>query len=125
MRRFTHPMPRRSTDPAWSCRITLAEAGDKFVGRMIDRARKTPVTSSPPASLHLSLSFYLGMLAPTLGVAGSALSVAGWIRREDHRMAVSAMVVGFLTVAWLYILAALTLALVIAVLSVLLGAFDG
>jgi hypothetical protein len=68
---------------------------------------------------------YLSVAATSLGLIGSLSGTAGWIRREDSRMAVSAITVGALAVAWVYIMAALVIALVIVILLMLDGALGG
>jgi hypothetical protein len=67
----------------------------------------------------------LSVAATSLGLVGSLSGTAGWIRREDPRMAASAITVGALAVAWVYIVAALVIALVIFFLLLLGGALGG
>ncbi len=100
------PAPHKLSD-------TLAEAGDKLVGRLIDRVRgrKPDAPVIPPAERPWLL--YLTITATSLGLIGSLAGTVGWIRREDHRLAGSAIAVGALAVAWMYIVAALVIALVL------------
>ena len=48
-----------------------------------------------------------------------------WIRRENHRLATSAIIAGSLAVAWVYIVAALVIALAIVFLLVFFGTVGG
>jgi hypothetical protein len=104
----------------------IAEAGEKFVDRMIDKVRRrkaaakaipipAAIPQPPPWPLYLSLA------ATSLGLIGSLSGTAGWIRREDHRMAGAAIVIGSLAVAWTYIVTALIIALVIFFLLLFCG----
>ncbi len=115
------PVPRRKLSE------TLAGAGAKFVDRMVARARgkaaaprdEPPPRPQPPERLWL---LYLSIAATSLGFVGSLSGTAGWIRREDSRLAGSAIAVGALAVAWIYIVAALVIALVIFFLILLASA---
>ncbi len=112
------PAPHKLSD-------TLAEAGDKLVGRLIDRVRgrKPDAPLIPPAERPWLL--YLSVAATSLGLIGSLAGTVGWICREDHRLAGSAIAVGALAVAWTYIVAALVIALVLCFLLLLSGYFGG
>ncbi len=117
------PPPQKLSD-------TLAEAGDKFVGRMIDRVRgkkaATPAPPPPPPQPQpLPWAWYLSLAATSLGLIGAASGTIAWVRREDHRLAASAITAGALAVAWVYILAALVIALVIVFLLFLLAPSGG
>ena len=122
------PSPHRAPRPKLS--HALAEAGEKFVDRMLEKARGgaavVKVELPPPARPPVwPWALYLSVAATSLGLIGSLSGTAGWIRREDSRMAVSAITVGALAVAWVYIMAALVIALVIVILLVLDGALGG
>lgn len=115
------PPPQKLSD-------TLAEAGEKFVGRMIDRVRGKKTASPaelPPQPQPIPWTRYFALTATALGLLGAVLGTASWIRREDHRLAASAILAGALAVAWIYIVAALVIALVIVFLLLLLGALNG
>jgi hypothetical protein len=112
------PPPQKFSD-------TLTEAGEKFVGRMIDRVRgkkAEPLAApAPPQPRPIPWPWYLSITATSLGLIGAVLGTASWIRREDHRLAASAIVASALAVAWIYIVVALVIALVIVFLLPLLG----
>ena len=101
---------------------TLADAGDKFVGKTIDRIRgrkpppvpaaPTPVPTPVPPKV-LGWDWYLETAGPALGLVASLAGLAGWLRREDLRIAGSALTVGVLAVTWVHIVTALVIALVI------------
>lgn len=99
----------------------LADAGAKFVDRMIEKARgraavpraaPAPKPQRPEQLWLLTLS----VAATSLGLVGSLSGTVGWIRREDSRLAGSAIAIGALAVAWVYLMAALVTALVIVFL---------
>ena len=118
--RSPEPPPRKLSE-------IIAEAGDKFVGRIIVRAKgkKTEPGIVQPASMpRTPWTWYLTIAATTLGFVGAVSGTVGWIRREDHRLAACAIGAGSLAVAWAYILAALTIALVIVFLILLLRYID-
>ncbi len=115
------PPPQKLSD-------TLVEAGDKFVGRLLDRARgkqAQPAAEPPPVPSATPWDWYLSVAATSLGLVGALSGTVGWVRREDHRLAASAIVTGSLAVAWAYIVAALVIALVIVFLLLLFGALGG
>jgi hypothetical protein len=115
------PPPQKLSDK-------LAEVGDKFVGRMIDRvrgAKPAPVAAQPAPPPRTPWPWYLSVAAASLGFVAAVSGTAGWVRREDHRLAASAITAGFLAVAWVYIVMALVIALVIVFLLILLGALGG
>jgi hypothetical protein len=122
------PPPHRAPRPKLS--HALAKAGEKFVDRMLEKARggAAVVNAEPPPPARPPVwpwALYLSVAATSLGLIGSLSGTAGWIRREDSRMAVSAITVGALAVAWVYIMAALVIALVIVILLMLDGALGG
>jgi hypothetical protein len=95
--------------------------------RMLDRARgkaAAPKAKPPPKpqSRERLWLLYLSVAATSLGLVGSLSGTVGWIRREDSRLAGSAIAVGALAVAWIYIVAALVTALVIVFLFLLASA---
>ncbi len=103
----------------------LAEAGDKWVGKMIDRARgrkaEPPKEPLPPAVRPTPWLLYFSIAATSLGLIGALAGTASWIRREDHRLAASAILVGTLAVAWVYVMAGITIATVIILLLLIFG----
>jgi hypothetical protein len=113
----------RPKEPPQKLSDALADAGDKFVGRMIDRVRgkKHEAAVRPPRPEPTPWLWYFSIVATGLGFAGSLSGTVSWIRREDHRLAASAIVAGALAVAWVYIIAALVIAFVIFFLLILLG----
>jgi hypothetical protein len=68
---------------------------------------------------------YLSIAAASLGLTGSLSGTVGWIRREDLRLTVSAMAVGALAVAWIYIVLGIVIGAAIAILLILLSALHG
>jgi hypothetical protein len=106
----------------------LAEAGDKFVGRLLDRVRgkqaEKVVDALPPAP-PAPWGWYLSVAATALGLVGAVAGTGAWIRRENHRLAASAIITGSLAVAWVYIVAALVLALAIMFLVMMFGTLGG
>ncbi len=107
----------------------VADAGAKFVDRMIDRVRgkSAPPRAAPapmpqpPERLWLLI---LSIAATSLGLAGSLSGTVGWIRREDSRLAGSAIAIGALAVAWIYLMAALVTALVIVFLILIVSTLN-
>ncbi len=115
------PQPQKLADK-------LAEAGDKFVGRMIDRARDkqpAPVVEPPAPKPPTPWGSYASLVAAALGLVGALFGTVGWIRREDHRLAASSIVIGSLAVTWLYIVAGIIIASVIVFVLLLLSAISG
>jgi hypothetical protein len=115
------PPPQKLSD-------TLAEAGDKFVARMINRMRgkpAQPATKLPPAPHASSAAKSLPIAATSLGLIAAVCGTLGWVRREDHRLAASAIVTGTVAVGWIYIVTALAIALAIVILVLLRGVFAG
>ena len=122
------PPPHRAPRPKVS--HALAKAGEDFVDRMLEKARGgsavVKVDPPPPARPPVwPWALYLSVAATSLGLFGSLSGTAGWIRREDSRMSVSAITVGALAVAWVYIMAALVIALVVVILLMLDGCSAG
>ena len=114
------PPPQKLSD-------TLVEAGDKLIGKLLDRVRgKQPETirNAPPPTPAIPWGWYLSVAATSLGMPG-ALAGTVPVRRENHRLAASAIVTGSLAVAWTYIVAALVIALAIFFLLLLFGAMGG
>lgn len=118
------PLP----EPRQKLSETLAEAGAKLVDRMVARARgklaaapqaELPPKPRPPVRLWL---LYLSIAATSLGLVGSLSGTAGWIRHEDPRLTGSAIAVGALAVAWVYIWAAMATALAIVFLILIASA---
>jgi hypothetical protein len=106
---------------------TLAEAGDKLVGKVIDRVRgrkSEPVAQQPAPPPPKPWGLYLSIAATALGFIVLVSGTVGWVRREDHRLAASAMIAGFLAIAWVYIVVALVIALVLVFLLLILGLFS-
>jgi hypothetical protein len=84
------PPPQKLSD-------TLAEAGDKFVGRVLDRVRgKKPAAAAEthPSPPPTPWGWYLSVAATSLGLVGAVAGTGGWVRREDHRLAASAIIAG-------------------------------
>jgi hypothetical protein len=115
------PPPQKMAD-------VLAEAGDKFVGKMVDRVRgkkpEPPKAVEPPPK-KTPWPLYISIAATSLGLAGSLSGTVGWIRREDLRLTVSAMAIGALAVAWIYIVLGIVIGAAIAILLMLLSALHG
>lgn len=99
----------------------VVDAADKFVGRMIDRARGKPNQPAAPAPKVLPWRWYLAVAGPALGLLGAMAGLIGWVRHELPRPTVAAMVVGFLAVAWIYLLVALVITFVIVAAVLILG----
>ena len=98
--------------------------------QMLEMARGGPavVKAEPPPPARPPVwpwALYISVAATSLGLIGSLSGTAGWIRREDSRMAMSAITVGALAVAWVYIMAAVVIALVVVILLMLDGALGG
>jgi hypothetical protein len=121
--------PSRDREPRQKLSHVLAEAGEIFVDRMVEKVRggAAAVEAGPPPARarEWPWDLYLSVAATSLGLIGSLSGTAGWIRREDPRMAVSAITVGALAVAWIYIMSALVTALVIVILLILGRALGG
>ena len=107
------PPPKKLSDK-------LSEAGDKFVGRMVDRVRGEEPQPEEPAP-PVPWGWYVSAAATSLGLAGALGGVVGWVRREDHRLSGAAMATGAAAALWVYVAAALVIALVIVVVLVVLG----
>ena len=115
------PPPQKLSD-------TLVEAGDKLIGKLLDRVRgKQPETirNAPPPTPAIPWGWYLSVAATSLGMPGALAGTGAGVRRENHRLAASAIVTGSLAVAWTYIVAALVIALAIFFLLLLFGAMGG
>jgi hypothetical protein len=122
--------PPPPPEPRQKLSQVLAEAGEKLVDRMLDKVRGRAAAAQagppPPAQARdRPWLLYLSIAATALGLVGSLSGTAGWIRREEPRLAVSAMTIGAIAVAWVYIVAALVIALVIFFLLLLGGALGG
>jgi hypothetical protein len=120
--------PKPPEPPPQKLSDTLADAGDKFVDRIIDRLREKkaePAAKAPPPSPPTPWDLYLAVAATSLGLVGALAGTAGWVRREDHRLAASSIVVGVLALAWVQIVAALVIAFLIVFLLLLGGAIGG
>lgn len=116
---------------------TLAEAGEKFVDRMADRVRRrttapaaaeTPeVVVEPAEPAHeappMKWEHRVAIAATGLGLLGLVGGTAGWIRRENHRLAGSAITLGLLAISWQYIAMGIVLAVGVFVLLLLLRHF--
>jgi hypothetical protein len=107
----------------------LVEAGDKLVEKVVNRVRgKKPAPApaaeppaAPPAKPRWPL--YLSIAATSLGFFGSLSGTIGWIRREDHRLAGATVAIGGVAVAWMYIVAALAMAITMVILFVIVRIF--
>lgn len=121
--------PPPPPEPRLKLSEILSEAGERFVDRMLDRARgKAPAPrAEPPPKPRPSgrpWLLYLSIVATSLGLVGSLSGTVGWIRREDSRLSGSAIAVGAIAVGWIYIVAAVVTALVILILWLLSSALN-
>lgn len=105
----------------------LSDAGEKLLDRAIAKVRgKAVVKAGPPPPAPAQKPpwpLYLSMAATLLGLAGAVSGMVGWIRREELRLTFSAITIGALAVAWVYIVAALVTALTIVFLMLLIRVF--
>lgn len=116
----------------------LADAAKKKAGALLSRDKKADAagTEAAPEDIaaaaktktvkHAEVSpreraFSLFRFAGVgTGILAMFLGLFGWVRGEDHRAALSASAMGFLAMAWVYIVAAIAIAVLIAVV----GAFS-
>lgn len=107
------PPPQRLSE-------TLVEAGDQLVSRMVDRVtgKKSEPAMTPPVPPPVTpWAWYLSIAATALGFIGAVSGVVGWVRIENPRLAASAVAVGSLAIALVYLPgAAFVIALIIVVL---------
>jgi hypothetical protein len=120
-------LPPPPPEPRPKVSEVLADAGVRFVDRMLEkvRGRAAAPKAEPPLKPRLPERpwlLYLSVFSTSLGLVGALSGAIGWIRREDSRLAGSAIAVGALAVAWVYIVAALVIALVIFFLFLLCSA---
>jgi len=103
----------------------LADAGAKFVDKMVDkvRGRKPPPAAVAPATKdQLPWLLICSIAGTSLGIVATGAGSVSWIKREDKRIASSAVAVGGLAIAWNYVVVALVIALVIIFLLIFASA---
>jgi hypothetical protein len=113
-------------EPAKKAAEVIADAGDKLAGRLIDRVkgkRPAPAADAPPAPQPVPWAWYFSAAAMSLGFAGALSGAAGWMRRENPRVAAGAVATGAVAVGWVYLLPAVALAAAVIILLVAIRLF--
>ena len=100
------------------------EAVADFAADIIKRAKerlKQNQLPPPPAPEKVFWPAVVSTGAIAAGLIGILLGVISWIRREDHRVSGSAVVVGAAAVAWQYLLLAAAVAIFLVLLYIVLA----
>jgi hypothetical protein len=105
----------------------LADAGAKFVDKMVNKVRghkPAAAMAAPAAKKPLPWPLIWSIAATSLGIVATGAGSVSWIRREDKRIASSAVAAGGLAIAWNYVVVALVIALVIIFLLIVASALS-
>ncbi|OAI46461.1 hypothetical protein AYO44_11285 [Planctomycetaceae bacterium SCGC AG-212-F19] len=99
----------------------VADAGVKLAAKL----KGIKPAPAAPAQPEIPWALVCSSTATCLGMSGAGSGAVGWIRREDRRLATTAVIAGGLAVAWSYIVLAISVALVLFFLLVLLDLGTG
>lgn len=101
----TEPVPE-------SAEVREADKSPEPVATAAAKAKTSAEVS--PRERAFSIFRFVGMGG---GIFALFLGLFGWVRGEDHRAAIAASAMGFLAMAWVYVIAALALAIIVLILG--------
>ena len=98
------------------------DVGGRFARRVVDRVRgkALPRPAAPaavPPEKVLTWEWYLDLAGPALGLLATVSGLLGYLRCENLRVVGCAATAGFLAIAWVHIVTALVIALVIVFIA--------